>query len=548
VQTRNRHHSYFEFLVICLLAGLACWRAWSFSFAGFLTLFHACFLVTGYLTLRLLVARANKWVGRLVFAGFFLLLAGDFLVSFYTDLHINVYILSLTVQPGFAASIGASPWLLFGGVFAAILACLLAATRLEQPSFRLQARVLAALTFSALLLSQASFGWHYFHGNSEIEEIRRELPFFNPVHPYRINTLFGLKEHNPDAPPAFALRSSEPASPAANAPLETPKHSKNILLIVADSLRAQDLINTPALMPTLQAIGAEGSLSLSHTAASNCTHFSLYSLFTGQLPTRFGEDRRRGTATGLLASLKAAGYQLSTAEAATLDWYETSRIIFPQGTERIEIKGETQTEKDASVTDATIVQLEEYSTSTSPFFHLAYYYGTHYPYDPEVNDTADSTLDRYYLTMGTLDKELSKLHLYLQETGLLKHTIVVVTSDHGEEFTTENGRAGHGSVLSDEQILVPFAAINQTGAALGPIPGNQQAVGTWLMGTTPPATNPTIVSQCGYDYPRGFLVKYEEGAVGFDISGGYLSPVDGDLSAEIKGKAAFDLIRAIQKN
>src|SRR5262249_51253068 len=43
----------------------------------------------------------------------------------------------------------------------------------------------------------------------------------------------------------------------------------------------------------------------------------------------------------------------------------------------------------------------------------------------------------------------------LRERGLLEHTIVVVTGDHGEEFM-EKGRWGHHSDFSDEQIRTPF--------------------------------------------------------------------------------------------
>ncbi len=47
------------------------------------------------------------------------------------------------------------------------------------------------------------------------------------------------------------------------------------------------------------------------------------------------------------------------------------------------------------------------------------------------------------------------MYQVLEEKDLMDNTIVVVTGDHGEEFM-ENGRWGHNSTFSQQQIRVPM--------------------------------------------------------------------------------------------
>lgn len=53
------------------------------------------------------------------------------------------------------------------------------------------------------------------------------------------------------------------------------------------------------------------------------------------------------------------------------------------------------------------------------------------------------------------DGQLGRLFRELERSGLLESTIVIVTSDHGEQFW-EHGSWGHGQTLHDHQIRVPL--------------------------------------------------------------------------------------------
>jgi arylsulfatase A-like enzyme len=63
--------------------------------------------------------------------------------------------------------------------------------------------------------------------------------------------------------------------------------------------------------------------------------------------------------------------------------------------------------------------------------------------------------DRYDAGIRQTDDHLGPLFEFLRERGDLEKTILVITSDHGEEFD-EHGHMGHGRALYAETLLVPL--------------------------------------------------------------------------------------------
>ena len=53
------------------------------------------------------------------------------------------------------------------------------------------------------------------------------------------------------------------------------------------------------------------------------------------------------------------------------------------------------------------------------------------------------------------DDQFGQLVGYLEESGLLENTIVILTADHGESFW-EKGVRGHGGSLYEEEIKIPL--------------------------------------------------------------------------------------------
>ncbi len=81
-------------------------------------------------------------------------------------------------------------------------------------------------------------------------------------------------------------------------------------------------------------------------------------------------------------------------------------------------------------------------------------------YDPAVWASFDEAeqrrcMDLYDAEIGTMDDALGGFFGWYEEQGLMDDTLLIVFSDHGEEFG-EHGRWEHGHSQYEEQLHVPF--------------------------------------------------------------------------------------------
>ena len=137
--------------------------------------------------------------------------------------------------------------------------------------------------------------------------------------------------------------------------------------------------------------------------------------------------------------------------------------------------------------------------STRPFFAFLNYYDAHDPYLPPreyfrrfagrdrdrqlsplrrrgpfvpanrlTGDELALEIAAYDGAIAYLDAELGKLFTALEDRRLLQHTLIIVTSDHGEEFG-EHGVLFHGHTLYRQTLHVPLLML---GAGLVP-PGKR---------------------------------------------------------------------------
>jgi arylsulfatase A-like enzyme len=70
-------------------------------------------------------------------------------------------------------------------------------------------------------------------------------------------------------------------------------------------------------------------------------------------------------------------------------------------------------------------------------------------------------LDAYDASIAYLDYQLGELFKALEQRGLLRNTIVIITSDHGEEFN-EHGQMNHGNTLYFPSLHVPLVLSGST--------------------------------------------------------------------------------------
>ncbi len=98
--------------------------------------------------------------------------------------------------------------------------------------------------------------------------------------------------------------------------------------------------------------------------------------------------------------------------------------------------------------------------SGRPWFAFLNLFDAHTPYlgpgsRGALSDARPNTRSEYENAIRRLDLELERLLQVLERSGALAHTIVVITSDHGEQFG-EHGRKFHGNSLYEQVLHVPL--------------------------------------------------------------------------------------------
>lgn len=494
-----------------LLSGINSLFAWG----------HAFFLGTLLALMLEAARRLHRLAGTLLFAVLTSVLCTEIVTYQLTGLHLNSFTLGLLFEGEALSNIGVSialPLLLCAMIAVSFT---LALKRPNHPQrFRLPWLVLACGSF--LALTQLAYALLYYQATPGVLETRRQLAFFAAPHRYYIvralDPVLGPRPENPFADAGPLSTAPTPSAAALDIP-----NRKNILVILMDSVRAKDIVADPSLAPNLTALASNGKLSLNHYAASNCTHFSLYSMFTGQLPVRFGDVRRRGAPTGLIPRLQASGYRTSSAEALSLDWYDLSNLLLP-GVTRHVADMEKATGMDRFVTDTTIRLLT--APQETPYLHLAYYNGAHFPYgdlDPLIG-LVGRTLESYRDAVRATDAEVGRLLDALAPQLASGELVVIITADHGESVF-DDGIIGHSSALTDEQMIVPFASL---GTDQTPLPASQLGFADYLLTQLglPPGTEeePIFLSNCSFEVPNGFAVTDGQRRADFHYEDGLLSP------------------------
>lgn len=281
-------------------------------------------------------------------------------------------------------------------------------------------------------------------------------------------------------------------SPATNASVPVPDaglaKKPNVVLIVMDTLGAQHMgAYDPSLTttPNLDELAADGKRFTRAYSSAPWTQPSIASLFTSQMPSN---HLVRGLADTL------APEQNTLAEYLSEQGYRTqgfiSNLLIKQGfgfgqgflgyNERAEQGHDGITSE--RITDAAIRWLDK--RSQEPFFLFLHYFDPHALYHehpdfrqasgyegplepamgiwetrdlrPELTaDDVDYLTGLYREEIAFTDHHIGRFLDHLEAKGLDDDTLVIFTSDHGEEFM-QHGWIGHTRSLYNELVHIPL--------------------------------------------------------------------------------------------
>ncbi|MDQ3035315.1 MAG: sulfatase-like hydrolase/transferase [Myxococcota bacterium] len=272
---------------------------------------------------------------------------------------------------------------------------------------------------------------------------------------------------------------------------------RNVVVLLIDTLRASKLRpynpQSRVQTPVLDRIASEGTLFERAQSQENWTKPSVASVLTGLTPMTHGTktDAARLSADAEMVSEVFDGAGFATAMFSA-NGYVSDRFGFDQGWDHYTnyIRENRSTEAENVFTEAGNF-IEQHSSER--FFVYIQTIDPHVPYDPpaEFLSMYDSRTDyagqvRNRMTGDLLERakrnpptvtfdasdrrRLEALHdgeisyhdaqlgRFLERLSALGHaedTLVVITSDHGEEFN-EHGSWGHGHSVYQELLGVPL--------------------------------------------------------------------------------------------
>jgi arylsulfatase len=299
-----------------------------------------------------------------------------------------------------------------------------------------------------------------------------------------------------------------------------PTNDVNLLLVTFDTLRADRLgaygndewDESPS--PTVDALAASGTLFETTYASRGQTHPSLASIMTGKYPITTGL-RENGfpldpTHTTLLEHLSAAGWHTGVF-VANMEVFHPKEGWISRGADEaadgfagqrmVEYKEEASKQRiwDDRVEASTMSFLDR-TPGEGPFAAWVHFYDVHKPYTPPLEyrdrfglsdelppilrappdkgmqghlleqflanitiggrEPTEAELKRirglYDAGVLATDSRLARILAKLQSLGELDNTVIVFTSDHGEELYDRNRYFFHGASIHDGTVRLPL--------------------------------------------------------------------------------------------
>ena len=277
----------------------------------------------------------------------------------------------------------------------------------------------------------------------------------------------------------------------------------NVIVYVVDTLRADHLSHygyERETSPRLTDFAREAVTYDQAYAPSSWTRPSTASLLTGRYPLAHGAIKR---ADAIAPDVPMLGEVLQRAGYTTAAFSTNVNVLPVWGFDRgfdhfYDVDSETWTARSEQVNEEVLKHLDAHPDQ--PFFLYIHTRDPHVPYRPPPPFDAfwpagknDDVVNRYDGEIRANDHFFGLLMKELARRGLYDESLILFTSDHGEEML-DRGKVGHGYSLFEEVVGIPF---------LIKYPGNVDG-GIRLQG---PASLidvvPTVLGVVGLDVPEG---------------------------------------------
>lgn len=415
--------------------------------------------------------RALSILAVTLFASMIALMMLDSLLWSQSRFHINALTMKI---------LGGQSWVFAGVIFliGLFFESLLARAVWNWVASTKQRHGLALGTICGLMIviSQGIHAWADASYYVPVTSLGQQLPVYKGVTAKSFISKTGLVDVKESRERALARRMSRSLDASSDRLLQYPLsplqceqgQPLNLLMIVADSMRGSVL--TPELAPNISRFASEKGISYrNHFSGGNSSRMGMFSLFYGLPPAYWSSFASLQKPTVLLDQLQELNYQLGLFSSATmyrpvvLD--RTAFANVPDLRMVTEPASDPAWKRDRKLTREWIEWLDSQDIN-QPFFGFLFYdatMGRNFPLDypvqfkPDSDDTQAQAFASYRSAVHFVDGLIGEVLEDLEQRGLMDNTVVLITSDHGEEFGESGAKLEkHGSGYTRYQLVTPM--------------------------------------------------------------------------------------------
>lgn len=237
---------------------------------------------------------------------------------------------------------------------------------------------------------------------------------------------------------------------------------QNVLLITVDTLRPDHLAYSGyrrPTSPTIDRLAGEGVVFPVGYSVAGWTLPSIATILTGRYPRDHGATDFHWSVDlsipTLASILRSHGYDTRgfVSHIILTPQYGVAEGFHSYDASVLNVGHPHDVSTGRQLTDLVIRETQDLE---EPYFLWVHYFDPHFRFLPHSQWSAFGSRDedRYDQEIAFTDSQIGRLLSDLEKRGLDDHTVVVFTSDHGEEFGEHGGKYHY--TLYDEVMRTPL--------------------------------------------------------------------------------------------
>lgn len=338
-------------------------------------------------------------------------------------------------------------------------------------------KILVALVLFAYLGANVAHAYAAAKNINSITKIQTILPLYAPLTANSLFIKMGLISKDSLANRKVSLKNdglfNYPKEPLVFA--NNNKKLTNVFIFAIDALRFDML--TQEIMPNTYELARESVVFNNHFSASNSTRGAIFGLFYGLPPSYWQVALNAGKPAALIQSFKDNNYKLGIFSSAPLYKPEFNQTVF-LGLDNLRIESDGNSVIDRDLDAINDFQSFVEQNSDKSMFAFVFLDNVHaatlpadapHPFSPSLDNVNHLNLDKndkeyvkayfnlYKNAVHYADSNLQRLYDILKNNNLFENSVIIVTSDHGEEFDDNHlGYFGHNSNFTPIQVKIPL--------------------------------------------------------------------------------------------